>query len=84
MSNSSGQRLTIPVTIRNESGAEIGSSSISLPPNGHLSFGLGDRFPIAKNMRGTVEFGATGGKIGVVGIRTPPKLTFTTLPSIAK
>lgn len=84
VSNASGQRLTIPVAIRNESGAVVGNSSITLPPNGHLSFLLGDRFPIAKNMRGTVEFGATGGKIGVVGIRTPPKLTFTTLPSIAK
>ena len=84
VSNASPQPVTFPVTIRNEAGELVGSSTITLPANGHTSFVLSDRFVFSRNLRGTVEFGATTGKIAVIGIRTPPRLTFTTLPALAK
>jgi hypothetical protein len=84
VSNASPQSVTVPVTVRNEAGDTVGTSTIVLPANGHLAFLLGDRYPFVRNLRGTVEFGATTGKIGVAGIRTPPALTFTTLPALAR
>lgn len=84
VSNASPQPVTTPVTIRNQSGVQVAVTSLTLPANGHTAFLLADKYPVAAGMRGTVEFGATTGKISVIGIRTPPRLTFTTLPAIAK
>jgi hypothetical protein len=54
------------------------------PPAVQLSSGA-TAFAITSGKRGTIEFVThSGGPIGVLGIRIPPTLTFTTLPALAK
>ncbi len=88
LSGASAQNVFVPVIIRDDSGNQIASSTILLNANGHTSFTLasqGQGFPVTGNIRGTVEFDTpAGAKLSVLGIRTPPALTFTTLPSLAK
>ena len=82
----STQAVNIPVTIRDDTGAQIGTDTISLGANGHLAFTLGtDKYPATVNIRGTVEFDTpAGAQIGALGIRIPVAHTFTTLPALAK
>ncbi len=84
---SAGQ-TNIPVTVRDDTGAQIASDTIALPANGHYAFTLGiDRYPGALNKRGTVEFDApVGAQIGALGIRIPAVAahTYTTLPALAR
>jgi len=85
VNNASPQAATVPVIIRDENGTLIGSGSIGLAANGHNAFVMSTLFPATANIRGTLEFDTpVGGQIGVVGIRTTPKPTFTTLPPLAK
>jgi hypothetical protein len=72
--------------VRDETGSQIASDSLSLAANGHTAFTLGgDKFPVAAGKRGTIEFVTPfGAQIGALGIRIPPALTFTTLPALAK
>ena len=81
----SAQAANIPVILRDESGAQIGTGAISLAANGHSAFVLSSQFPVTANIRGTIEFDAPAGvTIGALGIRTPIAHTFTTLPALAK
>ncbi len=74
----------IPVLIRDNTGAQIGSATVSLPANGHASFVLSDRFASAANQTGTIEFDTpVAGQISVLGLRFPPSGRFTTIPVIA-
>ena len=83
--NVSPQTITVPVTLRNDSGQIVGTGSIPLAANGHTSFGLAAQFPGAANIRGTVQFDVpSGAQINVLGVRTPPSLTFTVLPNLVK
>ena len=85
VSNASSQSIDIPVTVRDTTGATLAVGSLVLPANGHTSFVLASQFPQAAGIFGTVEFEApSGGTISVLGIRTPPTLTFTTLPPLAE
>jgi hypothetical protein len=85
VNNVSTQAATIPVIVRDDSGAQIGTDSIILAPNGHSAFVLTSRFPVTSNKRGTIEFDTpAGGQINVLGIRTLPSLTFTALPPVTK
>jgi hypothetical protein len=82
----SAQAASVPVVIRDDSGAQIGNDTLSLAANGHLAFTLGsDKYPATANIRGTLEFDTpAGGQIGVLGIRIPAAHTFTTLPALVK
>jgi len=85
VSSSSLQAMSVPVLIRDDSGAQIGTGAIPLAANGHSAFVLVNQFPATAGQRGTLEFTTpAGGQIGVVGIRTPPTNTFTTLPALAR
>ena len=90
VSNGSAQAVTVPVVIRDDQGNQIGTSTISLAANGHTSFMLATQYPATANIRGTLEFAIPGAgtssaaTIGVLGIRSPPQLTFTTLPALPK
>ena len=85
VNNASPAAINIPVVLRDDTGAQVGTGSLALPANGHSSFVLSTQFPATANIRGTVEFDTpSGATIGALGIRTPPALTFTTLPSLAK
>ncbi len=85
VNNASASSVNIPVVLRDDTGAQIGTGAIPLNANGHSSFVLATQFPATANIRGTVEFYApSGAMIGALGIRTPVALTFTTLPALAK
>jgi hypothetical protein len=82
--NLSAQSANIPVVLRNDAGAQIGSGSIALYGSGHTSFVLSTQFPATANIRGTVEFDAPGGgQISALGIRYTPTGTLTTIPTLA-
>jgi hypothetical protein len=79
--------VNIPVTVRDATGVQIAADSITLAPNGHLSFMLGSgKYPATAGIRGTIEFETPiNAQIGVLGIRFPAAAhTFTTLPALAK
>ena len=84
---STGQ-VSVPVTIRDLTGATIGIDSITLNPNGHIQFTLvTDRYLSTQNIRGTIEFDTPfGAQIGALGIRIPAgdAHTYTTLPALAR
>jgi virginiamycin B lyase len=88
LSSAASQSVVVPVVIRDDAGNQIGTSTMLLNGNGHASFTLASQtqgFPVTANIRGTVEFDTpAGAKLSVLGIRTPPSLTFTTLPALAK
>jgi hypothetical protein len=85
INNASGQQANIPVIIRDDTGAQVGTGTIPLAPNGHLSFVLANQFSVTNNIRGTLEFDTpTGTSIGALGIRNPVGGTFTTLPALAR
>ena len=84
---------TFSLVILDDSGNVIGSGSESLtvPPNGHISFVLSDQFPVTANRRGVVGLGncplppTPGGCIPLqsLGIRYTPPGTLTTIPSLS-
>jgi Putative binding domain, N-terminal len=81
------QVMNIPLTVRDTTGVQIATDTITLAPNGHLSFTLGSgRYPATAGIRGTIEFDTpANAQIGVLGIRIPAAAhTFTTLPALAK
>ena len=85
VSSSSLQAVSVPVVIRDDSGAQIENDAIALAANGHSAFVLATQFPVTDGKRGTLEFTTpAGGQIGVVGFRTPPAGTFTTLPALTR
>jgi hypothetical protein len=82
----STQAVNIPVVVRDDTGAQIATDTISLAANGHLSFTLAtDKYPSTGNIRGTIEFDTPAGtQMGALGIRIPVAHTFTTLPALAR
>ena len=82
----SSQPVDVPVVIHDDTGAQIGTDTLKLAANGHLSFLLvTDKYSATANKRGTIEFvRPAGAQIGVLGIRIPVTNTFTTLPALAK
>ncbi len=85
VSSSSLQAASVPVVIRDDSGVQIGTGAIPLPANGHSAFVLASQFPVTEGKRGTLEFATpAGGQISVLGIRSPPTHTFTTLPPLTR
>ncbi len=83
--NVSAQTAVIPVVIRDQNGTAIGTpgATLSLAANGHTSFVLSTLYPVTAGQRGTIEFDApAGGQISVLGIRTTPLGTTTTLTTI--
>ena len=84
----STQQVNIPVTVRDDTGAQIATDTITLAANAHYAFTLGtDRYAGTLNIRGTIEFDTpVGAQIAVLGIRIPAAAThtYTTLPALAK
>jgi hypothetical protein len=87
--NVSAQAAVIPVVIRDENGTAIGTpgATLSLAANGHTSFVLSTLYPVTAGKHGTIEFDTpAGGRISVLGIRTTPlgsSTTLTTIPALA-
>ncbi len=58
----SAQAVGIPVVIRDETGMQIATDTISLAANGHVAFTLvTDKYPVTANIRGTIEFDTPAG-----------------------
>jgi hypothetical protein len=76
VANLAAAAANVNVVIRNDSGVQIGTGSISLPVQGHTSFMLTDPtsgFRSTVGVRGTVEFDAPpSGQISVLGLRANP------------
>ena len=84
LANISTQPMSVGVTIRDESGLVIGTSTIPLSALGHDSFYLPSRLAQTAQRRGTVEFHtAASGQISVLGLRYN-SLSFTTIPVMAR
>ncbi len=86
IANLASAAASVGVVIRDDTGANIGTGTIDLPPQGHNSFVLTDSslgFPITAGKRGTVEFETPpGGQISVLGLRANGN-ALTSLPVLA-
>jgi len=83
IANIAMQDANIPVSIRDDTGAQIDSAILTVTAHGQASFLLAQQYPATAGKRGTVEFDApAGGQISVLGLRANgPALT--TLPVMA-
>jgi hypothetical protein len=87
--NVSALAALIPIVIRDDTGAVISTAgtTIALAGNGHTSFVVSTQYPVTAHLRGTIEFDTpAGGQIAVLGIRTTPlgsSTTLTTIPALA-
>jgi len=83
VANVASQAASVSVVIRDDTGAQIGTTTINLAAQGHTSFMLNQQYSVSAGKRGTIEFQTpTGGQIAVLGLRANgPALT--TLPVLA-
>ncbi|MEO8050054.1 MAG: Ig-like domain repeat protein [Acidobacteriota bacterium] len=80
IANGSDQTASVPFTINDDAGAQIGSGSISVAAHGHTAFTLSDQYPATAGKRGTMQFvKPPQGQISVLGIRANGN-SFTTIP----
>jgi hypothetical protein len=89
LANISTQAASVPVVVRDETGATLTQSQIQLAGNGHTSFMLTDTtqgFPATAGMRGMIEFDIpAGSRISALGIRAVASThVITTIPVLAK
>ncbi|MEQ1946748.1 MAG: BACON domain-containing carbohydrate-binding protein [Bryobacteraceae bacterium] len=88
IANLSSSAATVPVIIRDDTGAVIGTTTINLPVQGHTSFMLNAQYSVTVNKRGTIEFDTPGfgtgnaQRISVLGLRAIGG-ALTTLPVLA-
>jgi hypothetical protein len=88
IANLASSQAAVNVVVRNDAGAQINSSpvSITLDAQSHMSFMLDTPpagFPAIASGRGTVEFDTpSNGRISVLGLRANPS-TLTSLPLLA-
>jgi hypothetical protein len=62
VNNASAQAATVPVIIRNETGAQIDSGSIGLAANGHNAFVMSTQFPVDREHPRHTRVRYTGGR----------------------
>lgn len=85
LANVSNQAVKVPMIVRDDTGAQLGTATIGLAAHGHTSFVLPTTYSFAQKTRGTVEFDTpSNGQISVLGIRGAPTGTFTTIPVLVK
>ena len=88
IANLAAQAAGVNVIIRDDTGAQIGAGTISLPAQGHTSFMMTDTssggWAAAAGVRGTIEFDTpSGGWIAPFGLRAAPisgSFTIATIP----
>jgi hypothetical protein len=86
LANVSPQAVNSTITIRDDTGAVLLQDTITLPPMGHTSFNLTDRYAtVTARRRGTLEFRTPSpGQISVLGLRFNATGAFSTIPALAK
>jgi hypothetical protein len=84
LANVQPQPTNISIVVRDESGAPLGNSTISLLARGRLSFLATDQFVGTRHKRGTIEFGTVPpGRIAVLGLRITASGAFNAIPVLA-
>ena len=91
---SAAAAVNIPVVVRDDQGNQLATHTLTVAANGDFSGDLAQYsatlgavlFPETANIRGTVELDAPSNSvpIGVIGIRTPAALTYTSLPALVR
>jgi hypothetical protein len=86
LTNLSNQAVSVPVILRDGTGASLGTAAaINLPAYAHTSFMLATNYPAVAGKLGTVELDTpSGGQISALGIRATPGGAITTVPVLAK
>ena len=89
LANVSTQAVSVPVVLRDDTGASLGTAAaISLPAHAHTSFMLTDPthgYLATTGKRGTLELDVpVGGQISALGIRANPDGAITSVPVAAK
>jgi hypothetical protein len=85
LANVSNQAANVPVVLRDDTGAQLGTATINLAAHGHTSFILANKYASVAGKRGTVEFRTpAGAQISVLGLRATPTGAVTTIPVLAK
>ena len=85
LANVSNQAVSVPVVLRDDTGASLGTAAVNLAANGHASFVLTDNYASVAGKRGTIEVDTpAGAQISVLGIRSTPTGAVTTIPVLAK
>jgi len=81
IANGVNQTANVPFVFNDDTGAQIASGTISVPPLGHTAFTLSDQYPATAGKRGTLLFlrPPPQGQISVLGIRANGN-SFTTIP----
>jgi hypothetical protein len=83
IANVATQPANIPVVIRDDTGAQLGTDTIKLAAQGHTSFMLTSNYASTKGKRGTMEFATPfSGQISALGLRANGS-ALTTLPVLA-
>ena len=73
IANLSNQAANVGMTLRDDAGGTLQTTTIPVPANGHYAFVLGGVYPLAAGRRGTVEFSSAGAKISVLDAATVGK-----------
>jgi hypothetical protein len=85
LANVSNQAANVPIVLRDDTGASLGTATINLAAHGHTSFMLTGSYGSVAGKRGTVEFDTpAGGQISVLGLRATPTGAVTTIPVLTK
>ena len=85
LANVSAQAAIVPITIRDDTGATLVSTTRLLAAMGHTEFMVTDLFPPTANRRGTLEFQTPpGGQISMLGIAALSTGAITSVPATTK
>ena len=79
--NPGAATVTLSVTIRDVSGAAVGTGTITLLPFSHEASFISERYPITANKRGSLLINGTAG-FSILGLRFNPSGTFTSFPPL--
>jgi hypothetical protein len=83
--NTSTVSSTVGVTIRDDSGNLILTTTAQVPIQGHTSFDLADTYPVAAGIRGTIELDGPGSDgIGALGVRYGPNHEIAAVVPVVK
>jgi len=84
LANITASTISVQVTILSDSGAKIGTDTITLPAQGSQLFTLPSRYSQTTRVRGTVQFTTTSpGQLSVLGVRANALAALTTLPVLS-
>jgi len=75
--------LTVQVSVRDATGAQVGTYNQTLPPRGHVAIILSSGFPTTANRRGSLLISADQAGLGALGLRFSPAGPFTSFPALS-